>query len=94
MIAGCAGGLYQNVAEAAAILRGRSVGGFPFSVYPASLPVNLALAESGHLSTLMRAGATVKPCFCGPCFGAGDVPRNEGLSARHTTLQLPQPRRL
>ncbi len=89
VIAGCAGGLYQNVAEAAAILRGRSVGGFPFSVYPASLPVNLALAESGHLSTLMRAGATVKPCFCGPCFGAGDVPRNEGLSARHTTRNFP-----
>ncbi|MBE5765630.1 MAG: hydratase [Clostridiales bacterium] len=89
VIAGCSGGMYQNIAEAAAILRGRDVGGFPLSVYPASLPVNVALADRGHQATLMRAGALFKPCFCGPCFGAGDVPRNMGLSARHTTRNFP-----
>ena len=89
VIAGCAGGLYQSIAEAAAILKDRHVGGFPLSVYPASLPLNLALAEKGHLSTLMRAGALIKPCFCGPCFGAGDVPNHLGLSARHTTRNFP-----
>ena len=89
VIAGCAGGLYQSIAEAAAILKDQHVGGFPLSVYPASLPLNLALAEKGHLSTLMRAGALIKPCFCGPCFGAGDVPNHMGLSARHTTRNFP-----
>ncbi|MBR2942779.1 MAG: hydratase, partial [Clostridia bacterium] len=89
VIAGCAGGLYQSIAEAAAILKDKHVGGFPLSVYPASLPLNLALAEKGHLSTLMRAGALIKPCFCGPCFGAGDVPNHMGLSARHTTRNFP-----
>ena len=89
VIAGCAGGLYQSIAEAAAILKGRHVGGFPLSVYPASLPLNVALADKGHLTTLMRAGALIKPCFCGPCFGAGDVPMHMGLSARHTTRNFP-----
>ena len=89
VIAGCAGGLYQSIAEAAAILKDKHVGGFPLSVYPASLPLNVALAERGHLSTLMRAGALIKPCFCGPCFGAGDVPMHMGLSARHTTRNFP-----
>ena len=89
VIAGCAGGLYQSIAEAAAILKGRHVGGFPLSVYPASLPLNVALADKGHLTTLMRAGAMIKPCFCGPCFGAGDVPMHMGLSARHTTRNFP-----
>ena len=89
VIAGCAGGLYQSIAEAAAILKGRHVGGFPLSVYPASLPLNVALADKGHLTTLMRAGALIKPCFCGPCFGAGDVPSHMGLSARHTTRNFP-----
>ena len=89
IIAGCAGGLYQSIAEAAAILKGRHVGGFPLSVYPASLPLNVALADKGHLTTLMRAGAMIKPCFCGPCFGAGDVPMHMGLSARHTTRNFP-----
>ena len=89
VIAGCAGGLYQSIAEAAAILKGRHVDGFPLSVYPASLPLNVALADKGHLTTLMRAGAMIKPCFCGPCFGAGDVPMHMGLSARHTTRNFP-----
>ena len=89
VIAGCAGGLYQSIAEAAAILKGKHVGGFPLSVYPASLPLNVALADKGHLTTLMRAGTLIKPCFCGPCFGAGDVPMHMGLSARHTTRNFP-----
>ena len=89
VIAGCAGGLYQSIAEAAAILKDKHVGGFPLSVYPASLPLNVALADKGHLTSLMRAGALIKPCFCGPCFGAGDVPSHMGLSARHTTRYFP-----
>ena len=87
VIAGCAGGGYENVAEAAEILRGRSVGTgeFALSVYPASQPVYKALTEGGCVGTLMEAGAVVKTAFCGPCFGAGDVPANNGLSIRHTT---------
>ena len=87
VIAGCAGGGYENVAEAAEILRGRSVGTgeFALSVYPASQPVYKALTEGGYVGTLMEAGAVVKTAFCGPCFGAGDVPANNGLSIRHTT---------
>ena len=87
VIAGCAGGGYENVAEAAEILRGKSVGTgeFALSVYPASQPVYKALAEGGYVGTLMEAGAVVKTAFCGPCFGAGDVPANNGLSIRHTT---------
>ena len=87
VIAGCAGGGYENVAEAAEILRGRSVGTgeFALSVYPASQPVYKALTEGGYVGTLMEAGAVVKTAFCGPCFGAGDVPANNGLSVRHTT---------
>ena len=87
IIAGCAGGGYENVAEAAEILRGKSVGTgeFALSVYPASQPVYKALAENGYVGALMEAGAIVKTAFCGPCFGAGDVPANNGLSIRHTT---------
>ena len=87
VIAGCAGGGYENVAEAAEILRGKSVGtgSFSLSVYPASQPVYKALVEGGYAGTLMEAGAIVKTAFCGPCFGAGDVPANNGLSIRHTT---------
>ena len=87
IIAGCAGGGYENVAEAAEILRGKSVGtgGFSLSVYPASQPVYKALTDAGYTSVLMEAGAVVKTAFCGPCFGAGDVPANNGLSVRHTT---------
>ena len=87
VIAGCAGGLYDNLAEAAAILSGVSVGSgaFSLSCYPASMPVNLQIVKSGVAETLMEAGALLKPAFCGPCFGAGDVPSNGGLSIRHTT---------
>jgi len=91
IIAGCAGGLYENLMEAAAILDGASVGDgyFGLSVYPCSQPVNLALTRNGAITKLMEAGAVIKPAFCGPCFGAGDVPANNGLSARHTTRNFP-----
>ena len=87
VIAGCAGGGYENVAEAAEILRDKSVGtgAFALSVYPASQPVYKALTEGGYVGTLFDAGVVVKTAFCGPCFGAGDVPANNGLSIRHTT---------
>ena len=87
VIAGCAGGGYENVAEAAEILRGGSVGtgAFALSVYPASQPVYKALTEGGYVSTLFDAGVIVKTAFCGPCFGAGDVPANNAFSIRHTT---------
>ena len=87
IIAGCAGGGYENVAEAAEILRGKSVGTgeFALSVYPASQPVYKALTDAGYTGVLMEAGAVVKTAFCGPCFGAGDVPANNGFSVRHTT---------
>ena len=87
IIAGCAGGMYDNILAAADILDGASVGDgyFSLSVYPSSMPVNLQLIESGVQSRLLRAGTLFKPCFCGPCFGAGDVPPNNGFSIRHTT---------
>lgn len=87
VIAGCAGGGYENVAEAAEILRGKNVGTgeFSLSVYPASQPVYKALTDAGYAGMLMESGAIVKTAFCGPCFGAGDVPANNGLSIRHTT---------
>lgn len=91
VIAGCAGGMFQNICEAAAILDGKSTGDgyFNLSVYPSSVPVNLALIKNGVQSKLLEAGAVFKPCFCGPCFGAGDVPANNGLSIRHTTRNFP-----
>ena len=91
IIAGCAGGMYDNIAEAAAILNGYSVGDsyFSLSVYPPSIPVNLELIKSGIQQSLMESGALFKPCFCGPCFGAGDVPSNNALSIRHTTRNFP-----
>ena len=91
IIAGCAGGMYDNIAEAAAILDGCDVGSgnFDFSVYPPSVPVELELVENGVSARLLRAGAVCKPCFCGPCFGAGDVPANDALSIRHTTRNFP-----
>ena len=87
VIAGCAGGSYENIAEAAEILRDGSVGSgaFELSLYPASQPVYKSLVENGYIGTAMEAGAIVKTAFCGPCFGAGDVPPNNGLSIRHTT---------
>ncbi len=91
IIAGCAGGMYDNIAEAAAILDGfdTGCGAFSLSVYPPSIPVNLELLQNGVQQQLLRAGALFKPCFCGPCFGAGDVPANNTLSIRHTTRNFP-----
>ncbi|MFA5472120.1 MAG: hydratase [Aminobacteriaceae bacterium] len=91
VIAGCAGGTFSNVAAAASILRGKSTGNGPFSlsVYPSSEPVLLELVKNGCITDLMLAGATIRTAFCGPCFGAGDVPANNGLSIRHTTRNFP-----
>ena len=91
IIAGCAGGMFDNIAEAAAILDGYDIGcgGFSMSVYPPSIPVNLELIKSGVQQKLLESGALFKPCFCGPCFGAGDVPACGALSARHTTRNFP-----
>ena len=87
IIAGCSGGMYDNLAEAAAILNGESIGNgeFDLSVYPASAPVNRAVLQDGIAETLLDSGAVLKPCFCGPCFGAGDTPANNTFSIRHTT---------
>ena len=91
IIAGCAGGNYTNVVEAANLLRGRSVGAgeFTLSVYPSSMPVFLDLSRKGTLADLMAAGAVIKTAFCGPCFGAGDTPNHNGFSIRHTTRNFP-----
>ncbi len=87
VIAGCAGGMYENIAEAYEILKGKSTGTgeFSLSVYPSSQPVYKCLVDNGYIGGLMESGAIVKTAFCGPCFGAGDVPANNGLSIRHTT---------
>ena len=87
IIAGCAGGTYDNIIEAASILNGRDIGSgkFTLSVYPSSTPVYMDLMKKGALASLLDAGAIVKTAFCGPCFGAGDVPANGALSVRHTT---------
>ena len=91
VIAGCAGGLFDNIAEAADILRGKFTGSgaFSFDVYPTSVPVSLELMKLGATADLLESGAIIKPSFCGPCFGAGDVPANNGLSLRHTTRNFP-----
>ena len=91
VIAGCAGGLFDNIAEAADILRGKFTGSgaFSFDVYPTSVPVSLELMKLGATAALLESGAIIKPSFCGPCFGAGDVPANNGLSLRHTTRNFP-----
>ena len=91
IIAGCSGGLFDNIVEAAEILDGRSTGNgyFTMSVYPTSVPVSLELTKIGMTSKLLEAGVTIKPSFCGPCFGAGDVPANNGLSIRHATRNFP-----
>ena len=91
VIAGCAGGLFDNIAEAADILRGGSCGDgrFTLDVYPTSVPVSLELTKIGAAADLLRSGAVIKPSFCGPCFGAGDVPAHNGLSLRHTTRNFP-----
>lgn len=91
VVAGCAGGSFENLAAMARILERHAIGSkeFSLSVYPASQPINLALMRKGSLANLMTAGATVRTAFCGPCFGAGDVPANNGLSLRHTTRNFP-----
>jgi aconitate hydratase len=91
IIAGCAGGTYENILSAASILKGQSTGcgDFSLSVYPQSQPVYFALNNTYAINTLMTSGAVIKTAFCGPCFGAGDVPSNNGLSIRHTTRNFP-----
>ncbi|MDY6206911.1 MAG: hydratase [Prevotella sp.] len=91
IIAGCSGGTYDNLSEAAAILQGHSVGNdyFTMSAYPQSIPVYMATTRNHIAEELLQAGVVIKPAFCGPCFGAGDVPSNNGLSIRHTTRNFP-----
>ncbi|WP_448861816.1 hydratase [Dorea sp.] len=91
VIAGCAGGNYTNVVEAANALRGKNTGSGEFSlaVYPSSQPVFINLTKQGYIADLMEAGAIIRTAFCGPCFGAGDTPCNDGLSIRHTTRNFP-----
>lgn len=91
IIAGCAGGGFENITDAADILRGKSIGPdeFTLSVYPASTPIYMELAKNGCLADLMETGAIVKTAFCGPCFGAGDTPGNNGFSIRHSTRNFP-----
>ena len=91
IIAGCAGGGYENITDAADILRGASIGPdeFTLSVYPASTPVYMELVKNGCVADLMETGAIVKTAFCGPCFGAGDTPSNNGFSIRHSTRNFP-----
>lgn len=91
VIAGCAGGGYENICDATDILAGKYIGSdeFSLSVYPASQPVYLELVKNGNIAKLMETGATVRSAFCGPCFGAGDVPANNAFSVRHTTRNFP-----
>ena len=91
VIAGCAGGGFENICDVADILRGKYIGAdeFSLSVYPSSQPVFLELVKNGAIADLMATGATVRSAFCGPCFGAGDVPPNNGLSIRHSTRNFP-----
>ena len=90
-IAGCSGGMYDNLAEAASILKGKTIGNdyFTMSAYPQSMPVYMATTRNGIAEELIQSGVVIKPAFCGPCFGAGDVPANNGLSIRHTTRNFP-----
>lgn len=91
IIAGCAGGGYENIVDAADILRGHNIGSdeFTLSVYPASTPIYMELAKNGRLADLIGTGAVVKTAFCGPCFGAGDTPANNAFSIRHSTRNFP-----
>ncbi|MBQ6063737.1 MAG: hydratase [Prevotella sp.] len=91
IIAGCSGGTYDNLSAAATILKGQDVGNdyFTISAYPQSTPVYMAVTRNGIAEELLEAGVVIKPAFCGPCFGAGDVPSNNGLSIRHTTRNFP-----
>jgi len=91
IIAGCAGGGYENIVDAADILRGHYIGAdeFTLSVYPASTPIYMQIAKNGRLADIMETGAIVKTAFCGPCFGAGDTPANNAFSIRHSTRNFP-----
>ena len=91
IIAGCAGGGFENICAAADILKGKNIGhdAFTLSVYPASTPIYMELAKNGVLAELIGTGAVVKTAFCGPCFGAGDTPANNAFSIRHTTRNFP-----
>ena len=91
IIAGCAGGGFENICDAADILRGASIGPdeFTLSVYPASTPIYMELVRNGAVADLIATGAIVKTAFCGPCFGAGDTPSNNGFSIRHSTRNFP-----
>ena len=91
IIAGCAGGGFENICDAADILNGANIGTneFTLSVYPASMPIYQELIKNGAASKLIEAGAVLKTCFCGPCFGAGDTPANNALSIRHSTRNFP-----
>ena len=91
IIAGCAGGGFENICAAADILKGKYIGsdGFTLSVYPASMPVYMELIKNGCAATLMETGAVLKTAFCGPCFGAGDTPANNAFSIRHSTRNFP-----
>ena len=91
IIAGCAGGGFENICAAADIIRGKNIGSdaFTFSVYPASTPVFMELVKNGAVADLMAAGTIVKTAFCGPCFGAGDTPANNAFSIRHSTRNFP-----
>ncbi|MCI8800851.1 MAG: hydratase [Lachnospiraceae bacterium] len=91
IIAGCAGGGFENICAAADILKGKSIGSdsFTLSVYPASMPVYMELVKNGCAAALMETGAIMKTAFCGPCFGAGDTPANNAFSIRHSTRNFP-----
>jgi len=91
IIAGCAGGGFENICAAADILRGASIGagGFTLSVYPASMPIYMELIKNGCAATILETGSVLKTVFCGPCFGAGDTPANNAFSIRHSTRNFP-----
>ncbi|MDD3796931.1 MAG: hydratase [Lachnospiraceae bacterium] len=91
IIAGCAGGGFENICDAADILKGKFIGSdeFALSIYPASTPIYMELAKNGRLADLIQSGAVVKTAFCGPCFGAGDTPANNAFSIRHSTRNFP-----
>jgi len=91
IIAGCSGGLFENICAAEAILKDQTIGNgnFSLSIYPGSNPIGIELTRDGVFANLMESGAIIKPAFCGPCFGAGDVPANNALSIRHTTRNFP-----
>ncbi|MFI3209402.1 MAG: hydratase, partial [Eubacteriales bacterium] len=91
IIAGCAGGGFENICAAADIIKGKNIGAdaFTFSVYPASTPIYMELVKNGAIADLMAAGTVVKTAFCGPCFGAGDTPANNAFSIRHSTRNFP-----